>query len=720
MIPHISRRLIFVAFALIVAGSGLFAQRQYPGKPLFSPITDTAFIPVVELEVDALNNLEPKKSQGVSFKVDQFATPIEVAINTNHYGKWLHYDSEGKKIWLLRISAKQARSLHIIFDKFKLVAGAKLFLYSADMQIIKGAYTIENNKDWNSLAISPIEAAELYLELQVPENITNFGELEIGEIGVENKSKTLLKGTQDEYYGRSASCHVNVNCLVNGNYHRQKRSVCRIVYRGGRRCTGTLLNNLTNDGKPYILTAAHCFNSDLTAHNAVFLFNYDSPSCEGRDTLLPVEHSISGATVVSTTDNLDFVLLELSEKPIIEIEPYYSGWDARGIDPRSSYVLHHPQGDVKKITIDDDVPLTNSFSGFDPNTHWLLVNYELGTSEDGSSGSGLVSDEELLIGTLTGGGDTCAVNIYDYYQKFSHAYNDYSSPEEQLQHWLDPNGLNKLTCLPYDASKAFRESAQILTNINYDDTLKTHQQSNGWGYLSGHNYQGNSLFAEKFELRGSKYLYGANLHIAKQHGNEPYQQVIFTIWDGQSKPENIIYEKALPTANLDVSPYRFDFDSTILVHNGFFFGYRIAYNADTFALKTSACDYSNNTAYTFINNNWTALQKDGSEYPSKLALEVLAFDYLPNKGIIPDSNRISRVHVYPNPSSESFQVFFKDGINGIVEFKVYDLHGRLLIHQIETDPDANVHIHHLLPSGMYIMNIFVDEKEYEVKKLLVL
>ena len=39
----------------------------------------------------------------------------------------------------------------------------------------------------------------------------------------------------------------------------------------------TLINNTSNDGVPYVMTAEHCNPQNMG--NAVFRFNYDSPIC---------------------------------------------------------------------------------------------------------------------------------------------------------------------------------------------------------------------------------------------------------------------------------------------------------------------------------------------------------------------------------------------------------------------------------------------------------
>ena len=45
------------------------------------------------------------------------------------------------------------------------------------------------------------------------------------------------------------------------------QSVVLLIIDGSVGCTGTLINNTDNDGKPYLLTASHCLNKQFTMKN---------------------------------------------------------------------------------------------------------------------------------------------------------------------------------------------------------------------------------------------------------------------------------------------------------------------------------------------------------------------------------------------------------------------------------------------------------------------
>ena len=63
---------------------------------------------------------------------------------------------------------------------------------------------------------------------------------------------------------------------------------------------------------------------------------------------------MSGSELLATASNIDFALVELSVVPPQNYEPIYAGWDRSLPDlVKNVTCIHHPSGDVKKISIDD-------------------------------------------------------------------------------------------------------------------------------------------------------------------------------------------------------------------------------------------------------------------------------------------------------------------------------------------------------------------------------
>src|SRR5690606_23389096 len=85
-----------------------------------------------------------------------------------------------------------------------------------------------------------------------------------------------------------------------------------------------------------------------TADNAIFMFNYQSPDCD------PAEGSLSqviqGCQTVAVHPFSDFHLLLLDKAPLPEWNVYYAGWSRDSLPQSNVTTIHHPSGDVKKIS----------------------------------------------------------------------------------------------------------------------------------------------------------------------------------------------------------------------------------------------------------------------------------------------------------------------------------------------------------------------------------
>ncbi len=715
------KRLILVVFQLAFLGQFLIAQIFSEGKPLYTPKSDENFVPQLLIEFD--DYFEEETVQPSLFKKESFAIPIDVNINPDENGTWKELPELNKKIWLLSIKVEKASSLNLILRPFMLKEGVKLFFYDKTQSQVLGAITSGNNKDSGVLPLSMINGDEVYCELQMPIYQDNYGELTISGIGAGKPEKESgLKAYENSEFGfgSSKSCNSNVNCHNISNTSLQKRAVCKIVYSGIYPCTGTLINNLENDETPYVLTAAHCFNTNEIASEAVFHFGYMSPDCSSTD-VKPL--TISGASVVSAGhhvirwyDTLDFVLLKLSKKPPYDYNVYYSGWDATNDIAESGYVMHHPKGDIMKISIEDDPVTTGDFGYyFDENTHWVVENYEEGTTEGGSSGSGLINQDGKLIGTLTGtpGGDgVCGYNINDYFQKFHHAFDDYKDKRYQLKHWLDPKRTGELVCEGYDPFFGYRNNAEKLVNFDEEDISFLKKQKGGKGYLAGHNYQKNKLFAEHFSINGSKYIAGAGFYPAMLASTATNQYVTFKVWEGGGKPGKVIYEKQVLVSDYEdlylTGPNKkqlLEFDSLVLVNYDFYFGFEISYSGETFALKTYPGKEENNTAFTFINNEWQPLQMDGFNEYGHTGVELYAFDLKAVKGTYPKTDLWSSVQVYPNPAKDQIQLYFKDEVSGKVKCTLYNMNGQPVLNKVFIDPGKNMPLSFNLGTGVYILHV---------------
>ena len=385
-------------------------------------------------------------SQTPGTKPYLFGWPVKVSIDVIDPDN-LVYEDDRYVIYQLNILSSEAYSQNIIFDNYYLPDGVQVYLYDPELTIINGAYTSINNKESGLLATSPIPGNQLVVEVNIDKNLAGFRpQLVIGQVSLDMKNAF---GYRDKF-GSSGDCNIDINCPQGADWQIEKRAVCKYVRGGTWLCTGALINNTANDGKALLLTANHCIGTGLHARTSIFYFKYESAECYGEDG--PINFTISSSDLLATTNKLDFALVELSIKPPERYDPYYAGWD-RNSNPFVDNVtcIHHPSGDVKKISAAKRRVSTGDFGGgYDKHTHWNISEWDMGTTEPGSSGSPLFNQSHKIIGDLTGGDASCTYNFNDYFQKFWISWDRYPEVDKQLKAWLDPAGLDPQVWNGYD------------------------------------------------------------------------------------------------------------------------------------------------------------------------------------------------------------------------------------------------------------------------------
>lgn len=378
----------------------------------------------------------------------KIATPNNVKINPQTNGTWTQIS--GGQVWNLRFTSKGATDISFGFTKFNLPIGAELYMISLDGvdSYYDGPYTSEDNRDHNQFWTAALPGGDVALELFIPTADMKEIELELTHVA------TGFRDIFQRYGGtglniKAGSCNNNVVCPVADEWREEIRSVAHYSFTGQDNnsyvCTGSLVMDADRSFKPYFLTAAHC---DPKPASVVTYWNYENMNCGDAVngfTKSQVTQTISGSTLRARRTDVDMELLELSSTPPESYNAYWSGWDKSGITPGGSVGIHHPLGHEKAISFNND-PLStvNSCIGSGGiNSHWEVDNWEDGTTEPGSSGSGLWDpSSHLLVGFLSGGLAACGNAEYDCYGKFSVAWTDGgSNSNTKLHPWLDPNAI---------------------------------------------------------------------------------------------------------------------------------------------------------------------------------------------------------------------------------------------------------------------------------------
>ncbi len=423
-----------------------FAQTSDLGKPYafnkkFKLTTYGYSIP--KLENKKIEEAENKKLNSFD-KVRYYGKPIDLELDLFQKSEKTILEN-GINLYHFYIHSETALSLNVIFSKFKLAEGTLLYIFDGDRQKYIGAYTALNNNVAKKLGTELLYSNRIYIEIQEPIENINKSELTLGRVihGYKNLN-TLIEKSLNE----SGDCHYDVNCPEGLGWRIPKEGVGMIINSSGGFCSGSLINNTAKDDKPYFLTAFHCETTIGTSPESwVFRFKWESPIEQtvcgtGKNSLNgPEIYNINGGVTRARYKVSDFHLIELNTIPDDVWKITYNGWDKRDVPASSGATIHHPMGDVKKISISNSLFQTASYNG-GPLSHWL-VTWSAGVTEGGSSGSPVFNELKRIVGQLQGGSSACGKNDNtDYYGKFSESWIGGGTPETRLSDWLDPQKSN--------------------------------------------------------------------------------------------------------------------------------------------------------------------------------------------------------------------------------------------------------------------------------------
>ena len=171
------------------------------------------------------------------------------------------------------------------------------------------------------------------VEVALPPGTADDLGLEIGSV---NRGFLDIFDTSSN---KQLSCNIDVICSEADAYRDVIRSVARILIGGSGLCSGALLNNTAEDGKPYFLTADHCGITARNAASVVAYWNYESPTC-GVLSGGSLNQFQTGAYFRAGHGVSDFTLIELDDTPDPGYNVFFAGWN-RGY--RGGHLLgQHP------------------------------------------------------------------------------------------------------------------------------------------------------------------------------------------------------------------------------------------------------------------------------------------------------------------------------------------------------------------------------------------
>jgi Trypsin len=443
-------------------------------------------LPAIEITADPITIEKLEHQEHASYLC---ATAIETEIKFSDF-QLAEIMSNGDKIYRLAIHSEGAKGMMLNFENFVIQQGAKLWLYDVNKVNFIGEYAARDNYTADkSFMTSHVRGSTIIIEYLEPKNLVT-PEFTISKIYHYFRG---LKSADGTGFGASGSCMLNANCSEGNSREDANAATCKIKVTTSSSsgfCTGTMLNNTSEDMTPYIITANHCSANSSLADlvNWEFYFLYQSNGCSNPFSE-PLSLDFKGCTApaYSGSDNgensSDFLFLKLkSTLPINLYDFTFLGWDRANANFSNNICFHHPAGDIKKVS------KTNGFTSMTPygptntvNTHlqvqWASTANGHSVTEGGSSGSGLINSNGHLIGTLTGGGSLCtARNQPDFYGRFYMHWDKYGTAVDQrVKPWLDPtnSGVTSLRSI-----KSSGATAGITINeSNLDVNILSQNQS---------------------------------------------------------------------------------------------------------------------------------------------------------------------------------------------------------------------------------------------------
>ncbi len=434
-------------FLLLVAQLSFAQSIDERIAPARQPLHEVELVMMPALNNAALLQAElERRGPGIA---PRFAETFAVNITPETHGNWETLPN-GNAVWRLRILSSDAYSINLGFGKYVMPRNGSLIVYSPNQKRVMGPFTPADNEEHEELWTPIFDGEQLVIEVQLPAE-------ERSELQLQ------LKSINHDFIGfssmaMSGSCNLDVICGdadgwgIVDQYRDIIQSVAVIGLGGGTFCTGFLVNNVRQDCTPLFMTANHCGVNAGNAASLVAYWNYENSFCRQPNSGAsggPGDGSLSdfntGSFFRSSYAPSDFALVELDDPVSTTADAFFAGWSAEDIAPSDTVIcVHHPSTDEKRISFEFDPTDIHSYGAGSNNDHIRVDDWDIGTTEGGSSGSPLFNREKQVVGQLHGGLAACGNNEYDSYGWFHTSWEGGGTPQSRLKDWLDPDNTGIL------------------------------------------------------------------------------------------------------------------------------------------------------------------------------------------------------------------------------------------------------------------------------------
>lgn len=334
-------------------------------------------------------------------------------------------------IWRVHIESIGATALILKLHAESWSSDARLYWYNDSGSLVQGPLGERQLPSGNEVWTPMLMGESGILEIRVPESEKSDVDLSVDSVAT---------GFSDPLVAtKSGSCNIDVACSEADDWSDQVRATVKIQVPLDSNyvawCTGSLVNAATQDRKPRILTATHCEIDSDNVSGVIAYFNYQHASCGGTDEG-SLSENLTGAELLFQDTPSDTTLIEMEDSPPAAYDAYLDGWYVGSSAATSGAAVHHPSGDEKSISLFDTTLTrqTISLEGVTEKVSTWAVTWSEGTTEEGSSGAGLLNQDHRIVGVLSGGGASCsATSEADYFGRLETAWSN------GLDAYLDPD-----------------------------------------------------------------------------------------------------------------------------------------------------------------------------------------------------------------------------------------------------------------------------------------
>ena len=381
-----------------------------------------------------------------------FAESRELELNPENSGFW-EEQSDSSQVWRLRIVSPGAFSLNFGFAAFHLPEGAVFFLSDKSRENVLGPFSPADEDPHGAFWTPLLPGEEAFLELQLPPGAKREEvHLELKYLNHDFVNLPLLL---------SGNCNIDIACLSGTGFPQLtafREAAQAVVYytlNGKSNCTGFLVNNTANDCRPYLVTARHCEVDSASAPTMVVYWNYQNSQCRepgtsanGRQGDGKLNKFNTGAIFRAAHAPSDVALVELDDPLHPEANAFFLGWNLDTLFPSDGVaILHHAGSEEKRISYSSQRPYRGAWGqGATPvagGNHLIISRWDLGSTEDGSSGGPLVNRRQQVLGSLHGGAASCGNALFDAFGWLGAAWEGGGTPSTRLKNWLDPQNISR-------------------------------------------------------------------------------------------------------------------------------------------------------------------------------------------------------------------------------------------------------------------------------------